>query len=428
VVAVTQTVVAEDPSAQAQQLPANARVSPSAKRFKFFNDQTYHFQTLRALNDVPFGGADISEVLETIKHIRERDPDSWYAAWERTGDRVAELASRMKDNISRGGALLRAHNYYRTAEFLLAPADPRRPISWKKNIRAFYDGLDTLGVKYERIRAGYGEYHLNALYFPGPEQAESRPLIVICGGFDSTLEELYFVVVAAALERGYSVLAYEGPGQGSIIREQGVPFTHEWEKPTAAVLDEYLRTHPRHPKMVLIGMSMGGYLAPRAAAFDARFDGVVAYDVFYDFGAISLRSVPPAALWLDRHGLRSLVSLIIKAKAALSPYLKWALENSKWVMGTHDPIDTVRALSAYTLENVAQRITGDVLILAGGEDHFVPVAQVRQFEASLTRARSITTVVCDRESGGAEHCQLGASTLWHATFFDWLAEKFPQPW
>jgi len=38
----------------------------------------------------------------------------------------------------------------------------------------------------------------------------------------------------------------KGPGQGSIIREQGVPFTAEWEKPTAAILDEYLQTHPLH--------------------------------------------------------------------------------------------------------------------------------------------------------------------------------------
>ena len=96
------------------------------------------------------------------------------------------------------------------------------------------------------------------------------------------------------------------------------------------------------------------------------------------------------------------------------------------MMGTHNPIDTIKALSVYTLENVAQRITGDVLILAGGEDHFVPARQVKQFETSLTRARSVTTVVYDRESGGAEHCQLGAATLWHATLFDWLAERFPQ--
>ncbi len=393
----------------------------------FFDDQTYHFQTLRALNDIPYGGADTSEVLETIKHIKAGDSDSWYGAWERTGDRVSELASRTKDPISRGRALLRAHNYYRTAEFFLEPHDPRRPVSWKKNIETFYKGLDTLGVRCERISAPFGAHHLNALYFPGQRGSEKQALVVICGEFDSTLEELYFILVAAGLERGYSVLAYEGPGQGSIIREQGVPFTHEWEKPTAAVLDEFLRTRPRPANIVLVGMSLGGFLAPRAAAFDERIDGVVAFDVFFDFGAIFARSVPPSALWLARHGLGFLSNAIVRIKSAISPRLKWARQNSEWTMGARDLLETAETLRAYTLQNVAERIKCHVLILAGADDHFVPIEQVKQFEDSLTQARSVTTVVYDRDSGGAEHCQLGAVTLWHAAFFDWLAQKFPLP-
>jgi alpha-beta hydrolase superfamily lysophospholipase len=396
-----------------------------ANRSRFFRDQTYHFQTLRALNDIPYGGADTSEILATIEHITAGDADSWFDAWEGTGDRVSELASRMKDRISRGRAYLRAHNYYRTAEFLLAPQDPRRAISWKKNIETFYRGLDTLGVRYERISAPYGVHHLNALYFPGLHGSEQRSLIVICRGFDSTLEELYFVLVAAGLERGYSVLAYEGPGQGSIIREQGLPFTPEWEKPTSAILDEYLRAHPPPTKIILVGMSMGGYLAPRAAAFDKRIDGVVAFDVFFDFGAISSRSVPPAAFWLGRHGLGSLLNAIVKIKSAFSPSLRWALQNSRWVMGTHALLETAEALRAYTLQGVAQRIQSDVLIFAGKDDHFVPFEQVKEFESSLTQARSVTSVTYDRDSGGAEHCQLGAVTLWHAAFFDWMLQKFP---
>ena len=66
-----------------------------ARRFRFFNNQTYHFQTLRALNDIPYGGADTSEILATIEHIKAGDADGWYDAWEGTGDRVSELASRM---------------------------------------------------------------------------------------------------------------------------------------------------------------------------------------------------------------------------------------------------------------------------------------------------------------------------------------------
>ena len=92
-------------------------------RGRFFADQTYNFQTLRALDDIQANGADTSEVLETIKHIRSGDAQGWFQAWSQTGDRVAALADTTADHISKGRALLRAHNYYRTAEFLLPPND-----------------------------------------------------------------------------------------------------------------------------------------------------------------------------------------------------------------------------------------------------------------------------------------------------------------
>jgi hypothetical protein len=111
---------------------------------KFFADQTYHFQTLRALSDVPSDRADTSEVLETIKHIRSGDGQGWFKAWSETGDRVASRAAAATDRIARGRALLRVHNYCRTSEFFLPSDDPKRPVSAAKNIQAFYAGLDAL--------------------------------------------------------------------------------------------------------------------------------------------------------------------------------------------------------------------------------------------------------------------------------------------
>jgi alpha-beta hydrolase superfamily lysophospholipase len=392
---------------------------------RFFADQSYHFQTLRALNDIQANGADTSEVLETIKHIRSGDAQGWFQAWSQTGDRVAAMADATTDNIAKGRALLRAHNYYRTAEFFLPPNDPKRPISAEKNIRSFYAGLDTLGVAHERIRVPYGTaHHLQAVYYPADREDLEKPLIVLGGGFDSTLEELYFVLVNAAHERGYSVLTYDGPGQGSVLRDQGLTFTHEWEKPVGAVVDTFLNAHARPRKMVLIGMSMGGYLAPRAAAFDERFNGVVAYDVLFDMGPTARRDVPPSAFWLYHHGFAAIVDGIIRIKAAQSPGFAWAISNGMWTLGVKHPLDTVTALQKYTLAGVAQRIKCDVLILAGAEDHFVAIEQVTQFENALTSARSVTTKTYNRASGGAEHCQMRAQTLWHADFFDWLTEKF----
>jgi predicted alpha/beta-fold hydrolase len=112
-------------------------------------------------------------------------------------------------------------------------------------------------VGYERISIPYGAGKLRALYFPG-QRIETKPLLVFGGRFGSVLEEYYPNFTEAALKRGYSVLIYEGSGQGQALREYGLTYTPEWEKPVKAVLDEFLHTHSKPSKIVLIGMSMGG--------------------------------------------------------------------------------------------------------------------------------------------------------------------------
>ena len=392
-------------SAVLEASPAQA-VSP---RGRFFTTPTFHYETLRNAGYIVSNCADLGEVLETVKVIAEGDVQSWYTAWKATADRVLALAERTQDSLSKGGAYMRASTYQRTAEFLLPPDDPKRPGSFEKTGSYFFKGLDTLGVRYERITVPYGAESLRALYYPGPQGAETKPLIMFGGGFDSILEEYYPNFAEAALKRGYSVLTYEGPGQGEALRKYGLKYTAEWEKPVTAVLDEFLHAHAKPSKIVLIGMSMGGYFAPRAAAFERRIDGVVAYDTCYDFGAVAS-------------------PLLAAAKNPLAMKnigVSWAYRNAMWTMGTKDVDETIQASTAYTLAPVADRIRQDVLILAGTEDHFIPFHQTAEFEKALVNARSVTTRIFDGPSGGAGHCQMGNLTLFHAAVFDWLLEKFP---
>ena len=271
-------------------------------RAAFFKDASYNFEAVRVLNDVAAAGGDSGEALRAISDITAGDADSWFAAWSAAAERTLAAAQHLRDAQARGNALLRAHTYYRTAEFFLPPDDTRRQQAYRKNVTAFYQGLDAQSVLYERNAIPFGSHHLNSVYYPGPAGAQDRPLLVVVGGYDSTLEELYLGIGAAAHQRGYSVLTYEGPGQGAVLREQGLTMTADWEKPNAAVLDAFLATHAKPRKIVLLGESLGGYLAPRAAAFDARIDGVVAYDIWYDGYAIATRHVPSFVFWLHDHG------------------------------------------------------------------------------------------------------------------------------
>src|SRR5262249_13934728 len=162
----------------------------------------------------------------------------------------------------------------------------------------------------------------------------------------------------------------------------GLTFTPTWEQPTTAVLDGFLSTHAKPAQIVLIGMSMGGYLAPRAAAFEGRIDGVVAFDTCFDFAECA-----------DR-----ILTLAATPVALRNPAVAWGSDNARWTLGTTSVDETRAAVAAYTLAPVADRIHQDVLILAGIEDHFIPAHQTDDFQKALVNARGVTTTVFDRAS------------------------------
>jgi alpha-beta hydrolase superfamily lysophospholipase len=268
------------------------------------------------------------------------------------------VAQRTTDPISKGRALLRAHNYYRSSDFFLLPDDRRRQGAWTKNVDAFYQ--------------------------------EDKPLILAVTGYDGTRQEMYFSIVAAAHDRGYGVLVFDGPGQGSALRDRGLTMTPEWEKPTSAVLDTFLASHHKPVSIVYLRESLGGYLAPRAAAFDPRIDGVVSQDVFFDGGEAADKATKPLVKWLIDNKPYGILNFLVSLQH--DPGAKWNRENGMWVFGVKHPWDVSTAFRRYTLAPVASRITGDVLILVGERDHFVTPDQGEKYKQSLTHARSVTTL------------------------------------
>jgi alpha-beta hydrolase superfamily lysophospholipase len=96
---------------------------------------------------------------------------------------------------------------------------------------------------------------------------EPRPTLIYHGGYDSVLEEAYFAAAAGAVRRGYNCLAFDGPGQGAVLRDQHLSFRADWETVVSAAADYALkRPEVDSGRLALMGTSFGGYLAARAAA------------------------------------------------------------------------------------------------------------------------------------------------------------------
>jgi hypothetical protein len=112
-------------------------------------------------------------------------------------------------------------------------------------------------------------------------------------GFDGSAGELHGVGARAGIERGYSVLTFDGLGQYGPIHREHLPFRPDLDNVVTPVVDFALTLPGVDPqKIALMGESLGGYLAPRAAAFEKRISALIANDGVYDYGVANLGPIP----------------------------------------------------------------------------------------------------------------------------------------
>ena len=226
-----------------------------------FQDPAFSLQLLRVIGETYYKGADIGECLSTAYRIKEGDFESWHQEWLKTAERVNKYADeclKAGHTVSAREAYLRACNYYRAAEFLLInPNDSRIQTTWGKSKECFRKAATLFSPSFEPIEIPFeGTTTLPGYFYRvnnGNKTNTARPTLIVHGGFDSTLEELYASAAAPALERGYNCLTFEGPGQGGVIRKQKIPFRYDWEKVVSPVVDYALsRTQDVDPKHIAL--------------------------------------------------------------------------------------------------------------------------------------------------------------------------------
>jgi pimeloyl-ACP methyl ester carboxylesterase len=390
-----------------------------------FRDESFSFETLRTAGFAAYGGADLGEVLATARHIREGDEASWHQAWKATAQRVEKLGEKALasgHHVSAREALLRASNYYRTAaDFLLEkPAtDPEMKLLSAGQHDTFAAAAALLDTPVEDVSISYEDTTLPAYLFLVDASGAARPTIIYNSGFDSTREESYFVIAAAALRRGYNVLAFDGPGQGAALRDQKLVMRPDWEAVITPVVDYALtRREIGGHNMVLFGYSLGGYLIARAAAFEHRLAALILNDGIYDFYAAFAGRLPSfIESWIEeRHD--HLAVPVLTMLTAVSAQVRWGLRNGMWVFGADSFADLIRRVKAYTLEGIAHQIVTPTLILDPDNDQYFK-GQPQLVQKALTGAS--TSLVTLRENEGAgEHTHAGALSRAHQTMFDWL--------
>ncbi len=391
----------------------------------FFNDDNFNFEAIRMLGTAYGEGTDIGECISTIKKIKDKNYKSWHEEWLDTADRIQKKAQKMQKSgniISARKLYFRAASYYEIAGFYLhAPKTRQIAIeSWKKGRDCFLKAIKSIPY-ITKVKIPYEDTTLPGYFIKSPYAKGKAPLLIVNTGFDGTKEELYFSVGKAAAERGYHCLMFDGPGQGEVIRLQNLPFRYDWEKVVSPAVDFAIELpEVDTSRIALMGRSMGGYLAPRAAAFEKRLSACIANGGVYCMTEGLYKKLPTALIKAIKSN-PNMFNTTIKRYCKYSSALNWFITNGMWTFNASTPADFFTKLEKYTMKNVAEQIICPTLII-DSEDDFFFEGQPQALYNSLTCPK---TLLVFSESEDAElHCQMGATAIANEEIFSWLNKTF----
>ena len=245
-------------------------------------------------------------------------------------------------------------------------------------------------------------------------------------GFDGYTEEI-IDFASHFPTRPFDIIAFDGPGQGHTVLA-GMPLEPQWERPTNTVMDYF-----GIESAAALGVSFGGYLVTRAAAYCPRISHVISFDMMYrllDGLTVPLprrlRPIADAVVASPRPAW--LIDAALRTASRLNADLSWKLRQASHLTGLSRPSEVLRTFGDYTMEPFEGRITQPCLVLAGDADQYVPFERLGDVRRALENSASLEVRAFRhaQDPDMAQHCQIGDLDRAFAMMGDWLSGRQPR--
>jgi dipeptidyl aminopeptidase/acylaminoacyl peptidase len=376
--------------------------------FEYFPNYVWNLSLAIALES----GGRIGEIVDMCKPLREaagRGEDAgtseFLNEWVKMADKLADLAGEDEIRgrlLSAGEKLKRAALYYQVAERMQGREHPARAETYRKALQSFTSAMAYTKEAVERVTIPYAGKELAAWYTRAGGD-EPKPVVIYCNGLDSTKELLWLSYLPRALAaRGISSLCIDQPGTGEALRLQSLHATHESERWASPWIDWLERQPDADPERIgMTGISLGGYFAPRAVAFEPRFVTGAVWGANHDWAEVQRKR-------LKREGENPV------------PHY-W--NHVHWVFGARTMADFLEKSRGMTLDGVMEKITVPFLITHGEADRQISVDYARRSYEQLTHARSRELKIFTAREGGVEHVGADNMAFGRDYIADWFAEQ-----
>jgi pimeloyl-ACP methyl ester carboxylesterase len=350
---------------------------------------------------------EIDEACAPLKQISDPQSDSaqsaWYETWDKLATRLEQLARRDEEAgryLSAGRKYLRATVYYIMAERMVSNRDHRKLETYNKVLDTFKKGTQLSRHRVEFLDIPFNNHALPALFVPAPG-GKPAPCMIHFDGFDGLKEMLYLSIPDQEFrKRGIALLIVDHPGVGGALRLHNLPLTPFTEGVAAACIN-YLetRTDVNRERIGILGISLGGYYAPRAAAFEKRLKCCVAWGAIWN--------------WREAREWR-----MKQEKEPASVPLFQLL----WVTGKDTLEEANEVADKMTLEGIADKITCPLLVLHGEDDRLVPLRMAEKTVQAAINSPIRELKVFTPSEGSTGHVQVDNMALAVDYISDWAAE------
>jgi dienelactone hydrolase len=409
-----------------EQLDRRGKTSHEVYTAGFYaGDWDFSVRTL--LGKATRGGADIGEVLATIATVKPKDYAGWFAAWVALGDRITAIAATSAHGghrVSAARAYLRAANYYAVAVNAIDGLDSTEQLlpTFRAHRAAWEGFVANTRWPVERVDIPYEGTGMPGWIFRPDASAAVRPTLVMNLGSDEAITGVWSEGAEGALERGYNVVVFEGPGQQAMLFERGIPFRHDWEKVLTPVVDFLVdRDDVDTDRITVYGVSQAGYWVPRALAFEHRFAAAIVDGGVVDVARSWYQHIPHRILAAYQNGDKERfdkeMELAFHLPGTRAGKLTWAFRSRPYgVTGYSAALDEV---ARYDLTDVADRITTPLYVIDADGDQFF-AGQPAELAALVPGSTHVRFTQAD---GASHHCQPLARELTEQRMFDWLDEQ-----
>jgi pimeloyl-ACP methyl ester carboxylesterase len=339
---------------------------------------------------------------------RIKDYDSWHTVWLEVAKK-AESEKRWSD----------AASYYHGAEFYLPAGDVRNGL-YDDFARCWTQAMQGV-AGYERFKVPYPGGHLPG--FRLQAKGKERGTFVFHGGYDSFVEEFYAFLLPLT-DYGFTVIAFDGPGQGGALR-QGIFFEHAWEKPAKALIDYFGLN-----AVDWLGASCGGYLSIRAAAFEPRIKHIISMPTSYSGLDMTLKQMHPGKaeelVSLFKAGDRKGTEALVADERVPSSVFDWCITQGMHITGTKTPFDFLTSIEKHSLDGILHNVKQDILLTEGEQDHLFNIGWLHRTMRELVCAHSVTARIFTAREGAEQHCQVGNSAVARDEIVNWLTRFYPE--